>query len=123
MLPELITPPVNVTVALGQISPAVFSCLARGGVNSYWNINESIDLSFEDYNEMQSLREERGITYFSHHNVNKNTVNITLNISVTTAMNNNTRVTCIVRYLEDPNNVTTSDAVLTIAGSSTCNYI
>ena len=104
VLAEIIVPPVDQTVALGQTSPAVFSCYYDG--TGFWLVDGTVLHANSPY---ERELEERGIINKPPvHSMSR--VNLTLTVSVTTVLNNNTNLTCLQSESERVS------AVLIIAG-------
>ena len=99
-------PTENVTVPLGQDSPATFNCLGDG-LAVLWVINGTL-VTHED----QSMYLERGIT-FPEETITSG-FNISIGINVTTARNNNTEFNC--RAI-DGATINSATVTLTIAGN------
>ena len=107
---ELISyPESNLTLPLGQASPAVFHCVGRG-TYLVWKINGT---PVPEEDEMDY--KPRGFAFRSEYHSN-GTRTTTLTVSVMTATNNNTVLNC--HATGNPGGPRTSpDVVLTIAGN------
>ena len=107
---ELISyPESNLTLPLGQASPAIFHCVGQG---SYlvWKINGT-PVPEEDERDY----EPRGFTFTSEYHPGNDSRTTTLTVSVMTATNNNTVLNC--HATGNPGPRTSPDVVLTIAGN------
>ena len=100
-------PSENLTLPLGQTTPAMFRCHAQGSF-VLWKINGTLIP-----HESEHLYEARGFTFFQDHTVDQG-VAISVSISITTARNNNTRLNC--HATGQPAPVTSETVTLTIAG-------
>ena len=106
---ELISYPTrNLTLPLGRTTPAVFHCVGRGTF-LLWKINGTLVPD-----EEEGEYEQRGFTFASQYHSQNRSRTSTVTISVSTLMNNNTKMNC--HATGNPGPRTSPDVFLTIAG-------